>query len=87
MPLDLAEYLKLLDWTSRQITLGKASVSADQPAVLARLGISAQSWLPLATRFGRLFQRVAGAPPSIARLKQGSRISFRCREAQLLAAG
>jgi len=76
LPLSFTEYLELLDWTGRQIVRGKASIPADQPPVLARLGISAESWLPLATRFGRLFQRVAGAPPSVARLK---RRRFRCR--------
>lgn len=84
LPLSFADYLELLDWTGRQIVQGKSRISGEQPPVLARLGISAVSWLPLATRFDRLFQRVAGSPPSVARLQ---RRRFRCREAALLGSG
>jgi hypothetical protein len=37
------------------------------------------------TRFGRLFQRVAGAPRSVARLQRRRR--FRCGQALLLGSG
>ncbi|MGE3410382.1 MAG: hypothetical protein AB7I37_26625, partial [Pirellulales bacterium] len=81
------DYLELLDWTSRQMRPGKASLPAEPPAALSRLGISIHSWLPLATRFGKLFQRVAGGPPSMTRLRQRSRVRFHCRESNLLATG
>jgi REP element-mobilizing transposase RayT len=88
LPMTFDDYLRLLDWTRRQIRPANGSIASEQapieqPAILTRLGISMAAWLRLATRFGRLFQRVAGAPQSVARLR--SRRSFRCREAPLLA--
>ncbi|MGE3410278.1 MAG: transposase [Pirellulales bacterium] len=87
LPMTLDDYIELLDWTSRQMKPGKASLPADPPAALSRLSISSRAWLPLATRFGKLFQRVAGGPPSMRRLRQRSRVRFHCRDANLLATG
>jgi hypothetical protein len=73
LPLSLEEYLALVDWTGRQVVRGKCgSIPAHLPPLLERTGIAAENWLPLVTRFGRLFHRVAGAPHSLDRLTSGS---------------
>jgi hypothetical protein len=86
-PLSVEEYLTLVDWTGRQIVRGKCgAIPAHLPPLLARVGIPSANWLPLVTRFGRLFHRVAGAPHSLARLpRRGSGRVFRPGRARLLA--
>jgi hypothetical protein len=64
---------------------GAVNRRQQEPPILTRLEISAEAWFPLATRFGRLFQRVAGAPQSAARLQRRRR--FRCGQALLLGSG
>jgi hypothetical protein len=83
LPLSLAEYCALLEWTVRNVVHGGCDPSGEEAKALKRVGISAQAWLPLATRFGKLFQRVAGAPQSLASLN--TRRRFRCRQAELLS--
>lgn len=68
LPLLLAEYLELLDWTGRQIKAGNGGIPAHLPPILDRIGIAAADWLPLVRDFGRLFRRVAGAPRTLAHL-------------------
>jgi hypothetical protein len=66
LPLSTADYLQLIDWTGRQVVRGRGgSIPADLPPLLARVGIDQRDWLPLVTRFGQLFHRVAGAPHSL----------------------
>ena len=40
----LAQYLQLVDWTSRLAREGKASVDAHVSSMLERLGTSADTW-------------------------------------------
>jgi hypothetical protein len=69
LPLSLEEYLTLVDWTGRQLVRGKCgSIPAHLPPLLQRAGIPAANWLTLVSRFGRLYQRMAGAPHSVDRL-------------------
>ena len=84
MPPSLVEYRGLLEWTVAQVREGGV-VCMFVPPSLARVGIAAEDWVPLATRFGRLFQRVAGAPRSVSWLTTRRRI--RCRQAALLGSG
>jgi REP element-mobilizing transposase RayT len=73
LPVSVEEYLALVDWTGRQIVRGKCgAIPPHLPPLLERTGIAAENWLPLVTRFGRLFHRVAGAPHSIDRLTHGT---------------
>jgi hypothetical protein len=66
LPLSLTDYLRLVDWTGRQIVRGRGGcIPADLPPLLSRVGIAEDDWLPLVTRFGRHFHRVAGAPHSL----------------------
>jgi hypothetical protein len=70
----------------RHGTLGRRRAIPDNlPPLLARVGIVKEDWLPLVTRFGRLFHRVAGAPHSLARLRGVPQ--FRPGHAQLLGRG
>jgi REP element-mobilizing transposase RayT len=82
LPLSLADYLELVEWTGRQIVRGRGRIAEHVPPLPARLGIAPSDWLPLVTGFGRLFHRVAGAPRSLLRL--GSRHRFRRGAAALL---
>jgi len=67
LPMALDEYLKLLDWTGRQVVRGKwGAIPAELAPILDRLQIAAADWLELAVGFGRLFHRVAGRPESVA---------------------
>ena len=50
----LGSYLQLIDWTSRLVRRGKASVSQDVASILDRLGTNAQVWQ---TTMGKLFGR------------------------------
>ena len=66
LPMSLAEYLTLLDWTGRQLAAGKTgSIPEHLAPILIRLGIDTDRWLNLCTRFGQLFYRVAGSRQSL----------------------
>ena len=63
LSLSVEDYLRLVDWTGRQIVHGRGGrIPAELPPILKRVGIDQHDWLPLVTGFGRLFHRVAGAP-------------------------
>lgn len=51
--------------------------------MLDRVGIASDHWIPLVTRFGKLFHRIAGAPQSVTRLRHRRR--FHTGQAELLA--
>jgi hypothetical protein len=89
LPLSVEDYLQLVDWTGRQIVRGRGGrIPAELPPLLSRVGIAERDWLPLVTRFGQLFHRVAGAPLTLARLarrgKPPERRRFRPGHAELL---
>ena len=66
LPLTLADYLDLLDWTARQLADGKpGSTPHDAPPIFARLSIDSDVWCKLVGGFGRLFWNVAGRPQTI----------------------
>jgi hypothetical protein len=85
LPMSVQEYLQLLDWTGRQILSGRqGAIPATLAPIFSRLGMDTSGWLTLAADFGRLFQRVAGSPSSVAcqRTRCGHR--FRAGHARLL---
>jgi len=84
LPLSTWEYLELVEWTGRQVVRGKSQIPAHLPPLLARLGIAAEDWLPLAQNFGKLFHRVAGSTPSLARMMSVKARRYRRGQAQLL---
>ena len=59
LPLPLADYLQLLDWTARQTAAGKlgsmCSVPAEVSPILERLSLDACTWCELVRNFGRVF--------------------------------
>ncbi|MCY2980919.1 MAG: hypothetical protein NTU79_19815 [Planctomycetota bacterium] len=61
-------YLKLLDWTGRQIRRDhkKGRIPADLAPIMERVGLSGELWCDLVKRFGKIFKRVAGKPESLA---------------------
>jgi REP element-mobilizing transposase RayT len=55
------DYLRVLDWTGRQLHGGKPGVIAAEVApILESLAINTQHWLRTVERYGSLFHRVAG---------------------------
>jgi hypothetical protein len=68
LPISVADYLNLVDWTGRQIVRGKrGSIPVELASILDRLGIAEGHWLPVITNFGRYFHRVAGAARAVGR--------------------
>ena len=67
LSMSLREYLKLLDWTGRQLVRGKRHrTPATLAPILDRLGLSGETWCQLVGEFGKLFRRAAGRPSSLA---------------------
>ena len=65
LPMTLDAYLKLLDWTGRQIRKGKAGHIPDDCApVLERLQCSAETWLDYVQNFRLRFRNEAGLASS-----------------------
>ncbi len=61
-----AAYIELLDWTARQIKLGKEKVvSSVAPQMFENLKFKPAVWCELVTQFGRLFSVIAGQPPHV----------------------
>jgi post-segregation antitoxin (ccd killing protein) len=86
LPISVAAYLELLDWTARQTVPGKrGSTPSDAPPILERLKVSATTWCELVSDFGRLFSTVAGHPRIVdsTRSRRGHRrfhLTARVRE-------
>ncbi|TWU41614.1 hypothetical protein Q31b_30650 [Novipirellula aureliae] len=66
LPISLVDYLKLLDWTARQVAPGKRGVTPSAaPPILVRLGLEQATWCELVKDFGKLFCSIAGRPESV----------------------
>ncbi|MBS0263302.1 MAG: hypothetical protein JSS02_15275 [Planctomycetes bacterium] len=66
LPLSLGDYLRLLDWTGRQLAQGKKGRIPDTvEPILERLQFDHQGWCDLVAHFGRRFFVVAGVPTTI----------------------
>jgi REP element-mobilizing transposase RayT len=86
LPLPLADYLELLDWTGRQAVSGKrGSIPARLAPILSRLAIPTESWVDLSLGFGKLFHRVAGCPAAVHSESHRAHRRFRAPGARLLA--
>ena len=90
LPMSVADYLELLDWTARQMRSDKpGSTPACAKPIFERLGIDAGAWCELTKDFGRLFSTVAGKPTVIDSTRsrtRGQRYHVRSRARQLWAA-
>ncbi len=88
LPMSVAEYLELLDWTGRQLVPGKrGSIPRELPPIFERLGLSPTHWLPLVSHFSEHFHRVEGQPhsPGWQRFRRQARRHFRPGRSELLS--
>ncbi len=66
LPMSLADYLNLLDWTAREVRSDKQGATPQHlAAIFDRLGLSSEVWCHLVKNFGKLFSVVAGQPHQI----------------------
>ena len=88
LPMPLADYLQLLDWTAHEILGGRrGGPPAPVPPILRRLSLVPETWCTMVQKFGRLFFHVAGRPPTVDRYRsptRGSRFYLRAVARQLL---
>lgn len=62
----LGDYLELLDWTGRQLRLGKrGSIPSNLAPILERLQINSDVWLDCIEQFHKWFRGSAGLPSSM----------------------
>jgi hypothetical protein len=76
LPMTLDDYLKLLDWTARQVRREKSKgghTPAESPPILKRLGCDASMWLDLVQHFRQRFRNEAGLPSSRRSFRDGLR--------------
>jgi hypothetical protein len=67
LPVSLPEYLKLLDWTGRQIRRDKrGAIPADLDPILKRLHVVGEQWVDQVQHFGRWFRRAVGRATTLA---------------------
>ena len=70
----LDQYLKLLDWTGRQLRKDKAGIiPAEFDSILERLDCSAESWLDLVQNFRKRFRTEAGLANSMQSARSARR--------------
>ena len=61
LPMTLAKYLELIDWTGRQLRTGtKGVIPASLASIFDRLQLSMENWLETVARFGRRFHHAVG---------------------------
>ncbi|MBU2550708.1 MAG: hypothetical protein KKB20_20030 [Proteobacteria bacterium] len=66
LPLNLDEYLSLMDWTGREIRLGtRGEIPAELSDILGRLPINQARWLDTVKDYGKLFHQVVGHPDAM----------------------
>jgi len=71
LPMSLDEYLRLLDWTGRQIRKDKAGkIPTECGPILERLKCSAETWLDLIQNFRKRFRAEAGLPKAVLSFRE-----------------
>ncbi len=66
LQMTLDEYLRLLDWTGRQLRRDKAGrIPPEFSPILERLDCSAETWLDLVKNFRKRFRTEAGRPSTL----------------------
>ena len=67
IPYSLIDYLELLDWTGRILREDKrGAIYAQHPRLLTVLGLEDESWLELASGFGKNYQGAVGSLDELA---------------------
>ncbi len=69
IPFRLIDYIKLVDWTARQLREGKASIDSNFPPIIDRLNFNQKSWLEVCTTLERIRSTAIGAPSSLEQAK------------------
>ncbi len=66
LPMTLAEYLRLLDWTGRQARRDKrGKIPSDVAPILERLQVAEDMWVETVVNFGRWFRSAVGRAKNI----------------------
>lgn len=74
LPMSVASYLELLDWTARELRADKRGATPQNATpIFERLGIDADVWCELTKDFGKLFATVAGKPKVIESTRSRNR--------------
>ena len=69
IPFAFEDYLELVDWTGRALREGKVGyIKAQEPEILARLGINGERFIGYAERLLKEFGTAVGAPASLTGL-------------------
>jgi hypothetical protein len=67
LPLELDDYLQLLDWTGRQVRRDKrGAIPSTLAPILKRLRIASDTWVDMVLNFSRWFRQAAGRAESLA---------------------
>jgi REP element-mobilizing transposase RayT len=67
LSIGLDDYLKLVDWTGRQLRSDKrGAIPGDVAPILDRLQVRGDGWLGVVEHFGRWFRHAAGRAESVA---------------------
>jgi hypothetical protein len=67
LPMDVDDYLRLLDWTGRRIRAGKrGTIPARLAPILERLAVTDAGILQAVAEFGKSFRRCVGAADTVA---------------------
>ncbi|MGF1761106.1 transposase [Photobacterium sagamiensis] len=79
IPMQLMDYIELVDWTGRQLRKGKTGyIESNTPPILQRLNIEQKNWLKACTQFERQRALLIGSSRSI----QAATVTFNRSRAQ-----
>jgi hypothetical protein len=68
LPFKLRDYLELVDWTARQVRVGKrGSLDSSAPPLLERLGMQSENWFAASCHFESKFKTLVGAKNTLER--------------------
>jgi REP element-mobilizing transposase RayT len=66
LPIEVEPYVRLLDWTGRELRADKRGAIPDHLApIMQRLGLDQSNWVETVRHFGRLFKQAAGRSSSL----------------------
>jgi len=67
IPFSLLDYIELVDWSGRIIREDKrGAISMHRPSILSQLGLDDDTWLLLASRFGKDYHGAVGSLEALA---------------------
>jgi hypothetical protein len=67
IPFSLLDYLELVDWSGRIIRDDKrGAISMQHPQLLSKLGLDSETWISLASSFGKEYQGAVGSLEALA---------------------